>query len=49
MPIEPSEVATTADARSIVEETLRAYPADFLMHTDETSAGSLVLDEHSGS
>ena len=49
LPIAAGRTGGLAWARSITEEALRAYAADFLMHSDETCAAPPVLDEHSGS
>jgi hypothetical protein len=49
LPIAAGRTGGLAWARSIVEEALRAYAADFLMHTEETYAAPPVLDEHSRS
>jgi hypothetical protein len=49
LPIAAGRTGGLAWARSIAEEALRAYAADFLMHNDETCAAPPVLDEHSGS
>jgi hypothetical protein len=48
LPIAAGRTGGLAWARSIVEEALRAYAADFLMDTDETCATPSILDEHSG-
>jgi hypothetical protein len=47
LPIAAGRTGGLAWARSIAEEALRAYAADFLMHNEETCAA--LLDEHSGS
>jgi hypothetical protein len=49
LPIAAGRTGGLAWARSIVEEALRAYAADFLIHAGETCAASSVLGEHSGS
>jgi hypothetical protein len=49
LPIAAGRTGGLAWARSIAEEALRAYAADFLMHNGETCATPPVLDEHSGS
>lgn len=49
LPIAAGRTGGLAWARSIVEEALRAYAADFLMETDETCGAPSVLDEHAGS
>ena len=49
LPIAAGRTGGLAWARSIAEEVLRAYAADFLMHNDETCVASPLLDEHSGS
>jgi hypothetical protein len=49
LPIAAGRTGGLAWARSIVEEALRAYAADFLMHIDTTFSAPPVLDEHSGS
>jgi hypothetical protein len=48
LPIAAGRTGGLAWARSIVEEALRAYAADFLMHTEETCAAAPVRDEQSG-
>lgn len=49
LPIAAGRTGALAWARSIVEEALSAYAADFLMEIDEPCAAPSVLDEHSGS
>jgi hypothetical protein len=49
LPIAAGRTGGLAWARSIVEEALRAYAADFLMHSDEPCTDPPILDEHSGS
>ena len=48
LPIAAGRTGGLAWARSVVEEALRAYAADFLVQTDETCGALSILDEHSG-
>ena len=48
LPIAAGRTGGLVWARSIVEEALRAYAADFLVQTDETCGALSILDEHSG-
>jgi len=48
LPIAAGRTGGLVWARSIVEEALRAYAADFLMHSDQLRADAAILDEHSG-
>ena len=47
LPIAAGRTGGLAWARSVTEEALRAYAADFLMHNNETCAAPPALDEHS--
>ena len=47
LPIAAGRTGGLAWARSMTEEALRAYAADFLMHNDEIAP--TALDEHAGS
>jgi len=48
LPIAAGRVGGLARARSIAEEALRAYAAEFRMHTEATCPDPLILERHPG-
>ena len=48
LPIAAGRVGGLARARSIAEEALRAYAAEFRMHTEATCPDPLILDRQAG-
>jgi hypothetical protein len=48
LPIAAGRVGGLARARSIAKEALRAYAAEFRMHTEATCPDPLILERHPG-